>query len=75
MTQHDVGVGSQSVFQITPKLYFGVVKDIREGEIFRSLTCTQKFFMVDLNDFANGLEVTLDMNQASQEFTFSAAQA
>lgn len=72
VTQYNVGVGSQSVFQLTPKLYFGVVKDIRIGAIFKSLTTTQSFFCVNLNDFANGLVVNLDMNQASGEFFFNA---
>ena len=72
VTQHNVGVLSQAVFQLTPKLYFGVVRDIRIGEIFKSLTTTQSYFMVNLNDFTNGLVVSLDMNQASGEFFFSA---
>ena len=72
VTQHDVGVGSQAVFQITPKLYFGVVKEIQIGEIFRSLTSTQTYFMVNLNDFANGLVINLDMNAASGEYKFTA---
>ena len=75
VTQLDVGIGSQAVFQLTPKLYFGVVKDIRVGAIFKSLTITQNYFMVNLNDFANGLVVTLTMNQASGEYRFAAAQA
>ena len=74
-TQHGVGVGSQAVFQLTPKLYFGVVKNIRIGDIFKSLTTTQSYFMVNLNDFANGLVIYLDMNHASGEFCFSAAQS
>ena len=73
VTQQDVGIGSQAVFQLTPKLYFGVVKDINIGEVFKSLTTTQSYFMVNLNDFVNGLVVSLEMNQASGEFTFTAA--
>ena len=75
VTQFGVGVLSQAVFQLTPKLYFGVVKDIRIGEIFKALTTTQSYFMVNLNDFANGLIVNLDMNQASGEFYFTADHA
>lgn len=75
VTQQDVGVGSQAVFQLTPKLYFGVVKDIRIGTVFKSLSITQNYFCVDLNDFANGLIVYLDMNPASGEYIFRAEQA
>ena len=74
VTQQDVGVNSQAVFQLTPKLFFGVVKDIRVGTIFKSLTITQALFKVDLLDYSNGLVVQLDLNQASGEFYFSAAQ-
>ena len=74
VTQTDVGVGSQAVFQLAPKLFFGVVKDMKVGTVFSSLSITQNFFCVDLLDFMNGLVVTLDMNEASGEFFFRADQ-
>lgn len=74
VTQENVGVNSQAVFQLTPKLFFGVVKDIRVGEIFKSLTITQALFEVDLLAYSNGLVVQLDLNQASGEFHFTAGQ-
>ena len=65
VTQHNVGVKSQAVFQLTPKLYFGVVKDVCYGDIFKSLMTTQSHFMVNRNDFASGLVINLVINQAS----------
>ena len=75
VTQHNVGVGSQAVFQLTPILYFGVVKDITVGEIFKSLTITQSNFTVNMNNYTNGLVVTLSINPVSGEYIFTASQA
>ena len=74
-TQQDVGVGSIAMFQLTPNLYFAVMRDIRSGTVFNSLSITQNYFRVDLNDFANGLIVRLNMNRASGEYMFRAEQA
>ena len=73
--QAEVGVGSQAVFKMTPKLFFGVVKDIKIGSIFKSLSVTQNSFSVDLEDYANGVVVVLEMNEASGEYYFRAEQA
>ena len=59
------------MFQLTPTLYFGVVREMRVGDVFRSLTVTQAHFEVDLNDYTNGLIVKLRMNQSSGEYFFS----
>ena len=72
--QSDVGVGSQAVFQMTPKLFFGVVKDIKIGTVFKSLSTTQSYFSLDLNNYANGVIVILEMNEASGEYYFRAEQ-
>ena len=67
----NVGPGGQAIFQLSTNLWFAVVRgNINDGEI---LTTTQSNFMVNLNDFVNGLVVSLEMNQASGEFTFTAA--
>ena len=75
MTQQSVGVGSKAVFQLTPNLYFGVIKDIKYSTVFSSLSIMQKYFCVDLNNFANGLIVNLTRNVASGEYIFKAKQA
>ena len=74
VTQHNVGVGSQAVFKLTPKLYFGVISDIQIGDIFKSLTDMQHFTEVDLSNFENGLKITLHRNPADGKFTFETAQ-
>ncbi len=71
VTQHAVGVGSQADFQLTPHLYFGVVSEIQVGAIFKSLTITQRNYMVDLGNYSTGLVMTLTLDPASGEYTFT----
>ena len=73
-TQQNVGIGSQAVFKLTPKLYFGVVSNVNVGDTFKSLTTTQNYVEVDLSNFENGLKITLHRNPANGEFTFTTAQ-
>lgn len=72
ITQTDVGVGSQAVFDITPKLFFGVVTNMAVGKAIGSLSCTQNHFEVDLCRYRNGLVVTLEQNRSSLEYNFRA---
>lgn len=53
-------------------IYIGVVKDMRTGDVFRSLTITQAYFEVDLSDFVNGVIIRVNMHKASGEFYFHA---
>lgn len=75
VTQHAVGVANQAVFQLTPHLYFAVVSEIQVGTIFKSLTITQANYKVDLQNYANGLIITLALDPASGEYTFTASNA
>ncbi len=75
VTQHAVGVGNQANFQLTPFLYFGVVSEIQVGTVFKSLTITQTNYKVDLGKYSTGLVMTLTVNPASGEYTFTPSNA
>eukprot|EP00243_Klebsormidium_subtile_P000496 TRINITY_DN1082_c0_g1_i2.p1 TRINITY_DN1082_c0_g1~~TRINITY_DN1082_c0_g1_i2.p1 ORF type:complete len:246 (+),score=54.92 TRINITY_DN1082_c0_g1_i2:679-1416(+) len=70
VVQHAVGVNSQAVIQLTPIIYFGIIKDVQHGAIFNSLTDSQYNTPFHLLQYPGGLKVTLSFNEGSGEFTF-----
>ena len=52
-------VGDQAVLLLKPKLFFGLVHDMKEGEIFASAEGITSLTEFDLGDFPNGLQVVL----------------
>lgn len=73
MIQPSVGSNNQAVIQLTPTIYFGIVKDVQHGAIFNSFTDSQYNTAFKLLDFPGGLDVTLSFNQGSGEYTFTGA--
>lgn len=67
-----MGVGSQAVFETTPKLFFGVVMNIDIGRAFGSLSCMMNHFEVDLCGYQNGLVITLEQERSSLQYYFRA---
>ena len=59
VTQPDVHVGNQIDFMLTPKLFFGVVRNMKVGETFKSLEITSFLTEFDLSRYPNGVEITL----------------
>ena len=54
MTQPDVCVGNQVDFMLQPKIYFGVVRNMKVGDTFTSLEITSALTEYDLSNFPNG---------------------
>ncbi|XP_019853418.1 PREDICTED: uncharacterized protein LOC109582851 [Amphimedon queenslandica] len=68
--EKDVLVGNQVGFLLKPKLYFGVVRNLVEGDIFTSLEITSFLTEFDLTNYPNGLKVTLNF-PVGGEYVFS----
>ena len=73
VTQPDVHIGNQIDFMLQPKIYFGVVRNMKVGETFTSLEITSGLKMFDLSQFPNGIVVTLNQQPVGGQFSFSAA--
>lgn len=73
VVQPAVGANTQAVIQLTPTIYFGIVKDVQHGAIFNSLTDSQYNTPFQLLQYPGGLKVTLSFNAGSGEFTFDGA--
>ena len=67
-------VGMQVDFVIEPKLYFGVVSNMKVGQSFESLTSITTLTDFDLSQFPNGIEVTLNMKPGGGQLYFTADQ-
>lgn len=72
MLETNVGVGCQAYFHLDPNLYFGVANNISRGSIIRSLSCLHSHFVIDVRNYPSGVIVTLNLDQASGRFMFSA---
>ena len=59
VTQPDIHVGNQVDFMLTPKLFFGVVRNMKVGETFKSLEITSFLTEFDLSQYINGVKITL----------------
>ena len=71
VTQPDVHVGNQIDFMLQPKLFFGVVRNMKVGDTFTSLEITSALTEFDLSDYPNGIEVTLNEEPGEGRYTFS----
>ena len=73
VTQPDVHVGDQVDFMLQPKLYFGVVRNMKVGDTFTSLEITSALTEFDLSNYPNGLDVTLAQEPGGGQYKFSGA--
>ena len=72
MKQLDIASGEQADFQLTPKLYFLAVSNIKKGDLIRSNQVTQNAFEVDLTGLS-GVDVTITTeNQTSGKLKWEA---
>ena len=71
VTQKDVHVGNQIDFMLQPKLYFGVVRNLKVGDVFTSLEITSSLTEFDLSDYPNGIDVTLNEAPGGGHYSFS----
>ena len=69
--QPDVHVGNQIDFMLQPKLFFGVVRNMKVGETFTSLEITSSLTEFDLSNFPNGIEVTLSQQPGGGQYIFT----
>ncbi len=74
VTQKDVHVGSQADIELQPKVFFGVVRNIHVGDVFKSLDITEGLTQFDLSQFPGGLKVTLDQEAVGGQYTFTGGQ-
>ena len=72
--QKEVRVGDQVDFMLQPKLYFGVVSNLKIGDVFTSLQITSSLTEFDLSNYPNGIEVTLTEAPGGGLYTFSGEQ-
>ena len=70
VVQQGVHVGDQANFMLQPKLFFGVVRNMQVGEIFKSLEITQSLTSFDLSEYPNGLQVKLQEELSGGAYTF-----
>ena len=71
VTQQDVHVGDQVTFELKPKLYFGVVRNMQIGEVFQSLEITSALTEFDLSDYPNGLYISQTQEPGGGAYTFT----
>ena len=71
VTQPDVRVGDQIDFMLQPKLFFGVVRNMKVGDTFTSLESTTALTEFDLSDYPSGIEVTLNEAPRGGRYSFS----
>ncbi|XP_019853430.1 PREDICTED: uncharacterized protein LOC109582855 [Amphimedon queenslandica] len=70
VVQKDVHVGNQVDFMLKPKLYFGVVRNMVQGDVFTSLEITSSLTEFNLTNYPNGLKVTLKQLPGGMEYVF-----
>ena len=71
VVQKDVHIGDQVDFMLKPKLYFGVVRNMVEGDVFTSLEITSSLTEFDLSDYPNGIRVSLKQLPGGGQYEFS----
>ncbi len=72
VSQNDVHTGDSAVFLIKPILCFSVAKNIQIGQAFESSQVSTEPFKVDLSEYPNGLEVTLQQQPGGGKYFFTA---
>ena len=55
---------------LQPKLYFGVVRNLKVGDVFTTLEITSSISEFDLSDYPNGIEVTLNEAPGGGRYSF-----
>lgn len=70
--EREVRVGTQIDFLLEPKLYFGVVCNMKIGNVFDSLQATTSLTEFDLKEYPFGIEVTLNEMPGGGQFKFTA---
>ena len=70
--QKDVHVGDQVEFLVKPILYFGVTKNLDYGRAFFTFEIMSKIEKFDLNNYPNGMVVTLTQEAGGGKYEFSA---
>ncbi|XP_019863959.1 PREDICTED: uncharacterized protein LOC109593212 [Amphimedon queenslandica] len=70
VVEKDVHVGSQAVIMLKPKLYFAVVSNMVEGDVFSAMEITSSLTEFDLSDYPDGLKVTLTEVGRGRQFKF-----
>ena len=56
---------------LQPKLYFGVVRNMKVGDTFTSLEITSALTEFDLSNYPTGLEVTLNQAPGGGKYSFT----
>ena len=72
VVQKDLRIRDQIGFMLQPKLFFGVVRNIEEGDVFTSLEIISALTEFDLSNFPNGINVTLRQLPGDGQFEFTA---
>ena len=72
LMQKDVHVGDQVDFLVKPILYFGVTKNLDYGRAFFTFEIMSKIEKFDLNNYPNGMVVTLIQQAGGGKYEFSA---
>ena len=73
LSEKGVRVGSQAHMMLKPMLYFGIVMETVAGETPNTLQTASSLTEFDLNNFPNGLVVTLKEEPGSGQYKFSGA--
>lgn len=69
--EQQVHVGDQVDLLLKPKLFFAVVRNVQTGSVFTSMETMRYMTEFDLENFPNGLEVTLTQSAGGGEYTFT----
>lgn len=71
LTEKDVHVGEKVYFVLERKLFFSVVHNIPVGRVFSSLQTMSYLVEFDLDDFPDGLEVSLTQQPYGGKYEFA----
>lgn len=74
MKKNDVDAGSRAVFQIKPKLCFGLTKKIREGCTFLLQELPYEYITVDLVEFSTDFKICVHADPSSDRLHFQVEQ-
>ena len=74
MKKSDVEAGSRAIFQIKPKLCFGLAKSIKEGSTFLLHELLYQCITVDLNQFSTDFKVSVSNTPSTNQLQFQVEQ-